>query len=728
MSDTDNNQPPPPQPPTTFGDYLFRLPSFMPAAFPPQRQQIQPQPQPPVQPQPQPPIQPQPQPQPPIAQPQPPALPPSGAQQTAATWALPVQSEGFQAYTPSRTRDRGWGDDDLWERKALRNNPDIVRTSHMPTPHESYPLAHGAGKQISDYSAPAVAGPAGVASKLAGIISPFMDLVGGGTFSPAFGKAQGAALANQEAQLRMQMTRMKMNREYYEDERQHMLDAIDDSQLNHKRMLLDYDRVFERFRLDKSFTREQAEEEIRQLNQEYRHQYMDGMLKTGGMAAVERHLKWEDAKYRDLGNAGATLRNSDRKRREAAGLDPNGSGLGDEWSGGGAKPGERALTGAEPGAGDEDEPAAEPKKDFSNPADEKIAKHYDLSPKAMEAAHDYLRDGTLPGKMTPKQLKDQLRNRTGDNKYSPWVSAIGDLKNVRDKIAADRSMTPEQKLEMMRQFDPATADALKGLIDYRTNPVSLGSTRKNMVTLAQQVSGGKYNEGYYHVAQKYRDPNTREGQVVDRTATLPVAVETVLDGLKEHNEAQKIPSKVFEQFKNEYYEGDPKYSKVYAGLRMFATDAIGIASGGKPPVTSVNDLLKHMYTTSSPAQIRTQMQTDAKTALAYIHNLNERWRTDTGQTDPNVLAPGVTKESMARLDAIMRMNPYTGQMPEDAPDSLKAVGKPKPTGKDRPSWLKEGQDYTPMARDDVDYWRGWLKDNPDHPRAQLIREQMRGIP
>jgi hypothetical protein len=345
----------------------------------------------------------------------------------------------------------------------------------------------------------------------------------------------------------------------------------------------------------------------------------------------------------------------------------------------------------------------------------------------MEAAHDYLRDGKNPNGMTDKQLKDQLRTPDG-NKYSQWVSAIGDLNSVRNRIASDRNMTPQQKLDMLSEFDAPTAEAVKGLMEYRTNPVSLGKMRSPMTRLAQQISNGGYNEGYYHTAQKYRDPNTREGQVVDRTATLPVAIETVLDGLKEHSETQKIPSKVVEQFKNEYYEGDPKYSKVYSGIRMFATDAIGIASGGKPPVTSVNDLIRHMYSTSSPAQIRSQMQTDAKTALAYIQNLNDRWRADTNNPDPNALAPGVTRESMNRLDAIMRMNPYTGQMPDDAPSSLRAVGKPKPTGKDRPSWMKEGQDYTPMTREDVDYWKGWLKDNSNDPRAQAIREQLRGIP
>ena len=42
--------------------------------------------------------------------------------------------------------------------------------------------------------------------------------------------------------------------------------------------------------------------------------------------------------------------------------------------------------------------------------------------------------------------------------------------------------------------------------------------------------------------------------------------------------------------------------------------------------------------------------------------------------------------------------------------------------------LKEGQDWEPMTRAQVDGARRWLHDNPDDPRAQAIREQMGLVP
>lgn len=633
-----------------------------------------------------------------------------------------------QQYAPAvRQPPERWGDIPIGI-KAIEHNPEVMNTIYAPTPYESYPIMKGAGSKLEMMAAPAVAGPAGVASRIAGMIIPVLDYIGGGTAGPAFGKAYGAVMKGRETEMKIQKDRMEMQREYYEQQRQRMIDSAQDSRVAHQAMLLEYERVFSLYK-NNLIDEKQAEQMVEELNLKHNHQHLNGRLHNAGLKAVENYLMDEHAYMVDMWNAQESLTQSDRRRRKDAGLDPD-TDLDKDWLEGGGRsrtrPGERPL----PMHGDAEKEAEaakppDPDKPVPGSDEEEVAKKYHLSASGRRAMHEQLEKGEIPG-MTPAQL---MKKGTGaPEAYPAIVSAANELRGRINDIAANRTMPTEEKLERIRQISPEIADTAQGLLDYRLNPDTLPSKTKGMLTqLANQLSNGGYNQGMYKLAQKYLDPNTREGAIVDRTSTLPAAMLGVLKALKPLSETDKIPKKFWDQLKSDHYTGDDKYRNLYSALRIFAFDAVGIALGGaKPAVTSVNDFLAHMTPTSSPAQIRSQVVTDVSTAYATLQSVNNRWSTDIRK--PGALAPGITAENMDRFDAFLRMNPHTGEMPADADDTLKAVGKPHPGDKERPSWMTEKEAASPLTRKQVNQWRAWLKEHPDDPNAQLIREQLMIVP
>ena len=112
-------------------------------------------------------------------------------------------------------------------------------------------------------------------------------------------------------------------------------------------------------------------------------------------------------------------------------------------------------------------------------------------------------------------------------------------------------------------------------------------------------------------------------------------------------------------------------------------------------------------------------------AGAYVRGLEAKWQNETGGRS-NV--PGYLPVDRDLLRDQLLANPFSGQVPKGSDDRLLAVGKPKPTKENRPDWMTDEQAQEPMTRKQVDYWRGWLKDHPDDPNAQGVREQLGIVP
>lgn len=634
-------------------------------------------------------------------------------------WQVPREPD-FQQFIPnSPIGYERWGKVP-WQEEALNTYPDIMRTSLAPTYRESYGTIRGAGGQLGEWASPAVSGPAMMAGNIAKTLGPFLDYVGGGKFTPAFNRMERQSLAKQQFALRAQ-------REYFEMERERMLDAADMAVRRWRADVEPARDIIEAYK-DNMYSKNPGENEriaTERLDEwAAHHPKLQAVLRNGGLQAAENWLNYEAAKVNDLAAGAGALRAGDRRRKEAAGP----SELDREWSPEGESGGpQRDASGRLvlpqrplPAPGETEPPAGPTRQDTEelSETDQKLAKDHSLSASAVGAAHDIFRDGSVRG-MTPSQIR-----LAAPRKFGNVVSAAGDLDRQVRGVAGGQG-TPEEKTEAIRNIDPAYAANLDSLRRYEKDPVSLRGNYNRDTSIAAMVDPN-YKPGFYKQAQKYKDPNSKEGSVMTRTATLPAAGLAILDQLKDISENDINFKRNIDALMAEYYNGDPKYAALHQAIRTFLTDAIGIQSGtGTPRVTLVNDAAKTLLNTRSPGQIRRQMQVDLYSAFGMIQQMNRSWQRETGTTGN---APLYDQRNADMMDAMLRMNGFTGQVSEDAPDMLKAVGKPKPTGKDRPSWLKKGQDFAPLDRTTVNQARAWLEANPNDPDAQKIREQLRIIP
>jgi hypothetical protein len=130
-----------------------------------------------------------------------------------------------------------------------------------------------------------------------------------------------------------------------------------------------------------------------------------------------------------------------------------------------------------------------------------------------------------------------------------------------------------------------------------------------------------------------------------------------------------------------------------------------------------------MLNTMSPAQIRVQLLEDAKASYGYVRSINDNFKEIVG--DPNAQAPFYPKSIEKDYKAILRMNPYTGEVPTDASGVVRATGRPA-TDK-HPSWLKPENAWKPLTEQNVTDGRAQIRANlnsPD-PKVQAAIQRIR---
>jgi hypothetical protein len=382
----------------------------------------------------------------------------------------------------------------------------------------------------------------------------------------------------------------------------------------------------------------------------------------------------------------------------------------------------------------------------------------------MEAAGTTLRKataGTTDAEGEPVSFDDQLKKQ----EYSPQqIDAIHGIlnsnppdayKNLHKGGAQQRKIaqgalqgqanidhalqgegTADDKLARVEDVDPGVADTLRGLNDYAIDPHDTGriQDRSRYLRMMHQLNSN-WKESNYKIVQKYHDPNSSEGLRVQRISTLDGHLWSLNNTLENIPETDKVPTRVMEKWKAGLYSGDPKWDELYTAIRNIATDTIAIETGsGRPAVSLVTAQVRHMLPSNSPASIRAQTLIDMRGAYGQILALRDQFRGEVG--DPNASLPFASPDTNTKYLAWLRQNPYTGEMPADAPQSMLGVGK-KPGGK-LPDWIvkttpdRPGQELAPLTVDQIH--RGWdqldefnrtMHDNPgdqETPRkAQWLR-------
>ena len=237
--------------------------------------------------------------------------PPEAPQQLPQVTVKPPQ-----AYVPSPIRPmERWGDD-YWAIKRLKEDPNFANSQFIPTEHEAPGVLRGANKQLAAFSAPAIAGPAGVVAGLASIIGPFIDFFSHNAFSEHYRKVALGGTQQQLAELKIKEAQFKMHEDELRAKREYMLDVQDDLRKTHYDMLTDYRSVFDDLKSG-AITEETAENNIRGLNQKWHHQNFDNAMNNGGLGAVAHGLDLEHQKFMHSWAGSESLRSSDRTRKES---------------------------------------------------------------------------------------------------------------------------------------------------------------------------------------------------------------------------------------------------------------------------------------------------------------------------------------------------------------------------------------------------------------------------
>src|SRR5262245_21949422 len=335
--------------------------------------------------------------------------------------------EIFQAYVPvPKKSSRTWGDPS-WVEDAVENNEDLTRTSLAPTPVEAYRHIKSAGNYMGLFGPPQASLPAMMASRIAGIITPFMDYISSGAFSPAFGKAQSHALANAQA-------RWKMQKEYMEMQREHMLDLNEQSVRAYRAHVTQAREIYEKYRTGQfNNAPGGAEAELERQLRQWAVNDRDSInaLNGGGVKQLENWLDTLDARADEMAVSGRSLRGSDKRRNKAAGGKGEGYTGEDLTTGGGEAKEDVDATGrkivrdkplpTKERPSEPSEPSPGEGVESSQDLDAKIGKSLGLNDRGMAYARDLAATGKIGGQ-TPNSFGQQFKGEKGIN---TWRKKIG---------------------------------------------------------------------------------------------------------------------------------------------------------------------------------------------------------------------------------------------------------------------------------------------------------------
>lgn len=602
---------------------------------------------------------------------------------------------GPQRFVPNRYQDHT-----MWTKphppvEAIKDFPGIVYTSLMPSPGEAPGVAAGSSRQLSQWGAPSVQGPARIASNLfgnmAGILGPVLDFYSHGEFRKGYESASLKGLQMQRERMEMDMMRgIEAAHQAYQANEQH-LGRYDD--------ILSAQRA-------QGLSAKQAEDEIRRMAMAEPggpDQILLNSLHNGGLAAVEQLLKSRHAKGLDLLSAATTMENvkgrSGKTVKEQGEFDKS---LGDGSGGQPPLPGKGGVTAAPAGSGD-----------FDNENDAKLGKDHHLSPLGVQAARQWLLDGK-PGGETPNAFENDAKQN-----YANVYAAYGDLKKQASAIA-DSGDDIDTKLEKLRKINLSEiADGAKKMLDYGEDP----NKPENRIykEWARRIDK-TWDAGKYKAVNDYMGANTPTARMILRADAFPTAGLTVLKALKPMSETQLIPINLAERGGTIYVTGDPKYTELYQAIQSYVNEYAGLLSTtGVPRVKQMEMLSAHFKETMSPAQIRAAMQVEARNANALIGGVNTRWQAISKR---QTLVPGYSEKSDALTKGLLYMNTKTGEVDSDAPPELKAVGKKALPKDKRPGWMTDKDAAPPLSRSKREELKKWLEENPGAPGWDEINEQL----
>jgi hypothetical protein len=605
--------------------------------------------------------------------------------------------------TPAPNRGAsGWGQP-WWPTEAAKKHPFVTAGPDTPRPHEAYRASQEAAGRIAQAGSQNVAQHASVAAALAGQFAPILDALSRGAFSSSY---SGAVRANMEAQLQ----NMRI-------QQQQMLMQNEAGIAKHRQEMLEYGRIFnahEKGELSDEEAKELAFDIARRTN----HPMLINAINEKGIKGAWDQLNWEDAQSRQWEAAHTTLRKATAGQTdadEAAEFD-------DTSASGGAGPGGAAggfslpRVGADAGTQTASAATSDAEEDPESLEDQ--LKKQEYTPAQIDAIHGILNDEP------PDAYKALHKGGAQQRKIAQGA--------LQAQAQLDHTLqgegTPEEKLAAIHDnIDPGVADTLQGLHSYTTDPAALGSPNKRDRYVKMMASlDPKWKSNGFKLIQQYEQSNQPQVKTVQRVSAFLPAVESLNSAMLQIPEDQKIAPNTLKKVYANTWTGDPTYTQIYTAIQNVLNETSAIQNQGVPRVGQTKARAQEMLNTMSPAQIRVQLLEDAKASYGYVRSINDNFKEIVG--DPKVQAPFYPKSIENDYKAILRMNPYTGEVPKDASGVVRATGRPHTDT--HPSWLKSDQAWTPLTEPQVIEGRKQIKENLNSPdpavqaKIQRIRQRL----
>jgi hypothetical protein len=574
---------------------------------------------------------------------------------------------------------------------AAQNNPDIYNTSQMPTPEEGPGVMQGAGRQLADWGAPSVAGPARIASGIASFFGPVLDFYSHNAFSTHYRNQMLGGLREQQLEMQGRREAMELDRERRIDAAYATYNANHQHTLKYKQI---YDNWKSHVYGDNPGKNEEgarrAIENIANAEPGGPDTTLIQALHNGGIDAAINLIDSRDAKALDLlSGAMAVERGKTRSGKTVKEESDFDKLLGPESEGGTDRfpyPGQTAAAGTAP--------EAKPTTPEETRADLK-RKYPKLGDAGIDAAYSISETGKYEGE-TATSLTARAKERG-----STVLAAAKDLDNRLDN-AARSGGDPDENIESMKQINPNAATQTEGLIKYQLDPSRASQKDLNR---AMSASNGKYNQAFYKTAQALQNPETIAGRENTRVLMLGGQSLPIFAALKELQrtlpEGTPIPMRAMLAKLSTNWDGDPRFTNLFHAIQGFGVDVGGVASGtGTARVAIFNRLVQHMGETASPQQIRGAMIAEMQSGMTIINTSNEYWRQQTGLTTP---APMFAGRGADNYYSIMHMNTKTGEMPEGSNPEIMSVSIKGPAGS------------APMSTPNRKGLMRWIEKNRDDP-------------
>lgn len=616
-------------------------------------------------------------------------IPPSGLARPGTPSPAP-QTQQPQQPQPWRSpfvfpnaRDFSQIGDAWWPITQQAHYPGNTISPMMPSPMEALGLTRQAGNFLSQWASPGVGQPAGMAGMFAGRLGMILDAASKGQFSKNY---MAARLGN----MRLMQEQMLMN--------------MEQARQTHAAQLIEARQIIGQFDAG-GLTPQEAHDQLTRWAIDNQHEKALGILNNKGVDAFKKYLLEEDRWMRALWASEETT----KKASSSGGANPYASDSGDGAGESRPDPLARQPDKA-PAVGGALTQRGTPEsiQEEAQGLGAKVKADNRLNDMGLDAA----RDIAFQGKDLPKKDNDARTD-----------TAAKQLMSAATQIADNPDLPTINKLQAFRAIDPRLAQEVQDVGAYKIDLNRMGKKKADALRPLVHALYPDLDEGKFTAAHRFSDTQSRENAIMVRANGVAQGITTVFAALDELPEDTAPSADVIRRWKDGQITGDPRWDRLHQALASVLSNINGVQNlTGSTKVSFIKSLMDHLPATASRRTIRAALKADASDIWTNIASYQHAWETTVGR---RTLNPALEQETWRSFSTILRMNEYTGQMPEgdDVPLALRSVSRDP---KQASSNLKADQRWTPVPLKVYKNWVDFVETN-QHSTDPAVQAQIAKI-